>query len=412
MSLTAKPGTVNAAPHSYSLSRAALVWLLAALFSTQPMATDLYLASLPALREYFAITPSAVQLTLSVYIASFAICQLVVGPIADRYGRRPVVLTGASLYLLGSLIGTFTPTFTGLIIARCLQAMGSSCTVICARALVRDVYEPKEGAHTLSMAFMLMSLVPLVAPVIGGFLQSEFGWRANFAFISTLSLMILLASYFLFSESLQHKNPAATHFRQVFANYFELARAPALQAYTLTSMFSYGCLFAFISGSPFVMIKVLGVPERYYGFCFGGVTLGFIVGSRLLQRALPKLGIKRAVGVGAMISVASGLILIALASLRVQSVAAVLVPMFGIMVAHGFIQPASQAGAIGPFPEKAGAAAALVGFGMYCFAALVGSIVGLSFNGTTLPLAGIICAMSVGVAFSGLVLVKRLPAVH
>ena len=383
--------------------------MLAALFATQPIATDLYLASMPALKRYFAVSGAQVQLTLTVYIACFALCQLVVGPLSDRFGRRPLVLGGATLYLLGSLIGALTPHFAGLIVARCMQAAGSSCTVIGARALVRDLYEPREGAHTLSMAYMIMSLVPMVAPVIGGFVEASLGWRANFAFISLLAAGILLACWRLLDETLLHKNPKATQMGAVFRNYVELARSPVLRAYTACTMFSYAALFAFISGSPFVMIEVLKVPTAYYGFCFGVVTIGFIVGSRLLQRRLPVIGIKRAVFRGSWISLLSGATLFVLAWLRIETVAAFLVPMFGIMIAHGFIQPSTQAGAIGPFPEKAGAASALVGFGMYVGAATIGTVVGSSHNGSTLPLASIIFAMACGVALSAQVLVRRLP---
>jgi MFS transporter, DHA1 family, multidrug resistance protein len=385
-----------------------LVWILASLFATQPIATDLYLASLPALKTHFSVSGSAVQLTLGVYMVCFSLSHLVIGPISDRFGRRPVVLCGAALYLAGSVIGAITPSFYGLLLARALQALGAACTVICARALVRDLYEPKQAAGALSKAFMLMSLVPLIAPVLGGVLQTQFGWRANFALMSLLSLFIFLASYLLLSETIPQKNPNATRAREVFRNYLELARSPTLWTYSLTSMFTYACLFAFISGSPFVMIEVLKVPTAYFGLCFAVVTLGFIFGSRLLQRHLARIGIDRSLRRGAIISLISSTTLLALALLKIQTLAAFLVPMFGLMVAHGFIQPSSQAGAIGPFAEKAGAAAALVGFIIYIFAALVGSVVGASHNGTTLPLATIIFCMSLCCALTCTVFVKRL----
>ena len=385
-----------------------LIWILASLFATQPVATDLYLASLPALKSYFSVSSSAVQLTLGIYMLSFSFSHLLVGPISDRFGRRPVVLVGAALYLFGSLIGTFTPSFYGLLVARALQALGASCTVICARALVRDLYEPRQAASALSKAFVLMSLVPLVSPVLGGVLQTHFGWRANFGLISFLSLLIFLTSYRLLTETIPAKNPQATRARDVLRNYLELVRSPILLTYTFASMFSYACLFSFISGSPFVMIEVLKVPTSYFGFCFAIVTLGFILGSRFLQQHLARIGIDRSLRRGAIVSLVSSSSLVLLALFKIQTLAAFLVPMFGVMVAHGFIQPSSQAGAIGPFPEKAGAAAALVGFVIYIFAALVGSVVGASHDGTTLPLATIIFCMSLCGVFTCTVMVKRL----
>jgi MFS transporter, DHA1 family, multidrug resistance protein len=209
-----------------------LVWILASLFATQPIATDLYLASLPGLKTYFSVGASAVQLTLGLYMVSFALCHLAIGPISDRVGRRPVVLVGTALYMAGGLLASFTPSFYGLLLARMLQALGAACTVICARALVRDLYQPQEAAKALSKAFVLMSVVPLFAPIVGSVLQAHYGWRANFGFISLLSLLIFVASYRLLPETIPVKNPNATRTRDVIANYWELARSPVLIALT------------------------------------------------------------------------------------------------------------------------------------------------------------------------------------
>ncbi|MEZ5604939.1 MAG: MFS transporter, partial [Burkholderiaceae bacterium] len=189
---------------------AALLFLLTGFLSLQPLSTDLYLASLPALREHFAGSVSSVQLTLSAFLAGFALSQLIAGPLSDRFGRRPVAIGGCVLYVGASLAGVVAPSLAVLIGARVLQAIAVCCTVVCARAIVRDLYEAEAGARVLARALTWMGIVPIAGPVAGGLLQAGLGWRANFAALTLLGAILLAAALRTLPETNRHLDASAT----------------------------------------------------------------------------------------------------------------------------------------------------------------------------------------------------------
>jgi DHA1 family bicyclomycin/chloramphenicol resistance-like MFS transporter len=397
----------GAAPRADSGIAPSLLALLTLFLGLQPLSTDLYLPTLPALAADLRASPADVQLTLSVFIATFAFSQLLVGPVSDRFGRFPVVTGGAALYLVGSLAGMFAPALSWLIAGRFVQAIGVCCTVLGARAIVRDLYEPEAGTRVMAHALGWMSLITLLGPIAGGLLQQWIGWRAAFAALSIAGAVLLVASLRALRESNRHRNPAATRPGPLLANYASIAGSRRFRAYTLTVTGSYCCLFSFISGSSFVLIRVLGLSPSLYGLAFGVVTLGFLAGTLLVRRLQPARGIVGTVRVGGALAAAGGLSMAALAMAGVQSVPALVAPMFVVMIAHGVLQPTCQVAAIAAFPRNAGAAAALIGFTMHLAAALVGLWIGASHDGTTWPLAATIGAISLMTALASMVLVPR-----
>ena len=394
------------APPAVPDTGAAMLMLIAGLLALQPLATDFYLASLPALTGYFGVPASAVQLTLSVFIAGFAGAQLVAGPLSDRFGRRPVVVWGCALFTIASVAGAFAPSLAMLVVARFVQSLGVCCTVICARALVRDSYEPELGARVMARALGWMSVAPLFGPIAGGFLQDALGWRVNFAALALLGGALLVATVRRLPETNRHLNPHATDLGPLFANYRRIAATPAFWRYTLPVTGSYCALFSFLSASPFAVIRVLGVPERYFGFVFGACTAGFLVGTMVTRRLLPRLGLERTVRRGALVALGAGAALAAFALAGVETLPTLVVPVFFLIMAHGLLQPTCQMGAIGPFPREAGAAAALVGFVMHLAAALVGWWIGASHDGTLRPLSFTIAALGAFIALSAFALVR------
>lgn len=391
---------VGPAPSSLPGIHPALLFLMTAFLGLQPLSTDLYLPSLPAIGAHFGETPVAVQSTLSVFVAMFAFGQLLVGPMSDRFGRRPVVITGLLLYLAGSLGGTFAPSLSWLVFARLVQAIGMCGTVLCARAIIRDLYEPEAGSRVMARALGWMTAVTLLGPIVGGTLQTAFGWRAAFAALALIAMVLVAASAVLLPESNAHRNRAATQLRPLLGNYAMIARSPIFRAYAATVTSSYCCLFTFISGSSLVLIQVLGLSPAQYGIAFGVVTIGFLPGTLLARFLQPRLGLRGTAAAGGTLMLTAGVTIAALAAAGVQTVAAVVVPMFFVLMAHGILQPTCQMGAISPFPRNAGAAAALLGFAMHLMAALLGWGLGASQDGTTLPLALTeLCAAAVTAAF-------------
>lgn len=395
-----------ARPSAVATIQPAMLFLIAASFGLQPISTDLYLASLPALAEHFATDAAGVQLTLSVFIAGFAGAQLVAGPLSDRFGRLPVILIGLGLYVIASLAGLFAPTLTTLVAARFVQALGVCCANVCARTLVRDLYEGEAGARVMARALSWMSLVPLAGPVAGGFLVDAYGWRACFAAMTVASAVLLLAAALLLPETNRHRDPHALHAGPLVRNYLSILRSRSFRAYGLTVGASYGVLFSFISGVSFVMIQVLDVPVKWFGFTFSFASLGFLSGTVIVRRTLRRHGMVASAIAGGTLLAAGGAAMLALAAAGVQTVPAVLGPAFVMLMGHGMIQPTCQMGAIAPFPRSAGAAAAVVGFLMHLAAAFIGAWIGRSHDGTTLPLAATMAALGLLALASAVGLVR------
>lgn len=389
------------------LTATTVLWFTAGLSMLQPLATDLYLPTLPGIAAYFDTTVATVQWTLSIFVAAFGAWQLVAGPVSDRYGRYPVIVGGAFVYCGASVLAMFAPTIEVLIGARLLQAIGACSCLVGARGFVRDLYAPTEGARMLAAAATIMSFAPLTGPVVGAYLYVAFGWRSAFALLAAFSLLLAAAAALKLRETNLHRNPHALRIAPMLRTYAEVARSPAFRAYTLSAAATYAGLFAFISGSSFVLIRVLGVSTTAYGFSFSTMVAGYLVGTLVCRRFVVRHGLQRTVYAGASLQAAAGLAMALLAIAGAHAPAAIVVPMFFYGIAHGMIQPPAQSGAVAPFPKAAGAAAALMGFTMMLIASFVGFWIGASFNGTVYPLTLTICAASLVSAAIAFTLVRR-----
>ncbi|MCX7659013.1 MAG: multidrug effflux MFS transporter [Caldimonas manganoxidans] len=370
-----------------SPSTGVVVLALMLLLGTQPVSTDLYLPSLPSLPQVFGVPLTKVQLTLSVLVISFGFGQLVLGPVADRFGRRPVLLAGLSLYTLASAAALVSPTIAWLIACRAAQGLGMAACVVCARAMLRDLYDPAQGAHVMARAATWMGLLPVSGPILGGYLETTLGWRGAFGVLTLFGATGLAVIALRLPETLRHPNPHALRWRPMWHSWRVVLSHPSFWAYTAVSSFTYAGLFCFIAGSSFVMVDVLGLSRREYGVAFAIVTSGFLIGSATCRRLVPRLGLVGSIRWAAFISVAAGTAMAALALAGVHHPLALMMPAFVYTFAHGIHQPCAQMGAVGPFPTRAGAATALSGFLSMALAFGMGYWMGWSHNGTVYPLA-------------------------
>jgi DHA1 family bicyclomycin/chloramphenicol resistance-like MFS transporter len=371
------------------LSPATILWLIAGCLMLQPLSTDLYLASLPHLAADFAVGPAAVQKTLSLFVVGFGLAQLISGPLSDRFGRRPVLLWGLAGYVAATLACAVAPTLNLLVVARFAQAVGCCTAIVVARALIRDVYSPAEGAQMIARASSLLSIAPLVGPVLGGYLQVGFGWRAAFAFQTAFGIVLGATAWRLLRETNREPNPEAADPRKLAGIYRRIAGAGAgaFWAYALPGALSYAAIFVYISGSSFVLIDVLGVPTEIYGYCFAFGVFGYLLGTLACRRLLARVGIDRTLRLGTALSMAAGLLFAALALAGAHHWTVVVLCQFLAMGAHGINFPCAQSGAVAPFPREAGAAAGLLGFFTMVAALATGTWVGTSHDGTLVPLA-------------------------
>lgn len=384
-----------------------LAILLTTLVALGPLSTDLYLPALPTLAQAFATDAARVQLTLSVFLAGFAVAQLFYGPLSDRYGRRPIMLFGLVLYLVSSVACMLATSIDALILARFFQALGACAGPVLGRAIVRDVYGPVQAARVLAYISGAMAIAPMIGPLLGGWLTVWFGWRANFAALSLFSAVQVTATFLLLGESNAHRDPGATRPRQILGNFGELLSARLYLGYLLCFSFSYAALFSFISGSSFVLIELYGLSPQWYGASFGFVVTGYISGTMASGKLTLRLGPPRMVLMGALLGTAAGTLMAALALLEAHSVWAILLPMFAFMVATGLVMPNAIGGALAPYPKMAGSASALMGFVQMSLSAGVGIAVGHAYAGTAIPMTGAIALCGWMVLTSYFLLVRR-----
>jgi DHA1 family bicyclomycin/chloramphenicol resistance-like MFS transporter len=365
---------------------------LALLTALGPLSTDMYLPSLPAIARDLAAGPAGAQLTLSAFLAGFAVGQLVYGPVADKVGRRPVLLTGLALFVLASVACTLAPTIEALVGARFVQALGASGPIVLARAMVRDLYDGPRAGRELSRMGTIMGVVPALAPVLGGVLHEAFGWRANFAATVVFGAAMLAFCAVAMPETIRTRNPAPISPLGILRGFRTLLAHPTYRVYVGLSSLSYAGLFAFISGSSFVLQEVYGLTEIAFALSFGLMVVGFIGGTLIAQALVPRRGLDGTIRAGVACLAGGGALMLLGVLLGVPSSLAVTLPMAVYAAGVGLTMPQSMASAMGPFPDRAGAASSLLGICQMSFAALVGIGLGQMLGGSALPLPVTIAA--------------------
>lgn len=400
---SAPGGGAFAAPMSPSL----VVLVLALLLGIQPVTTDLYLPALPALTRGFGAPMTQAQLTLSALLLAFGVSQLVWGPLSDRFGRRPVLLWGLAAYTAASVAGVLAPSLALLIVCRTVQGAAMGAAVMCARAIVRDLYDPLQGARAMSRGLTGLGFIACLCAPLGGLLSDLLGWRAALAALTVFGAATLAVIALRFTETLARPNPRALEPSQLAATWWRIARHPTFLAWCALSTASYGALFTFLASSSFVYIEVLGLSKTQYGGVMFLMSVVYVMSTFACRRLLPRLGLRRTVAVAAVFSLAGGTLMGALALAGVVGVASLTLPFLLFMLAHGVHQPCSQTGAVAPFPQAAGTASALNGFVMMCVAFGVGAWLGVRMDGTVLPLALGVWFWTVCIALSAWTLVRR-----
>ena len=389
------------------ISPALIVTLLALLLGVQPITTDLYLPALPGLAADLGAGMGRTQATLSALIFAFGLSQLLLGPMADRFGRRPVLLGGLTLFVVASAGATLAGTIGGLVAWRALQGVGVGAAVVCARAMVRDLYVPSDGARVMSKALSGLGFIALASPLLGGLIATVLGWRAALAATGVFGLACLVLVALAMPETARTLNPAALRLGPMLAAWRRILRNHAFLAWSLLVSCTYGGLFAFLAGSAFVFIDVLGTSRLACGLYIAGCSTSYIVGTFWCRRWLLRHGLVGAVRRGAAFTLAGGASMVVLAWAGVIGPWAIAVPQFLYAFGHGIHQPCGQAAVVGPFPNHAGAASALAGFMLAATAVAVGAWLGVAMDGTVLPLTQTIGAMALATALVGWTLVQQ-----
>ena len=388
--LAAAGPTVVPAP---GLSNAFAALVLTLLMGLQPLTTDLMLPALPALAADLHASMAPVQLTMAALILGFGLAQLVWGPVADRVGRRPVLLLGLALYALASVGAALSDQVMAVVAWRAVQGAAMSAAVVCARAMVRDLYEPREGAMVMARALTGLGLVAIVSPALGGLLVAAWGWRAAMVVMGLAGAALTVFIAVALPETAQHRRPEATQLRPLLRQIAATLGHPGFRAWTALVACSYGGLFIFLAGSGFVLIQVLGLAPSWAGLVMSSCSLSYMAGTLLCRRWIPRFGLVGAVKRGAWFTLAACVALITLAITDSRSLLAVMAPTWLYALGHGIHMPCGQVGSVAPFPKAAGLASALAGFVTAAGAFCIGLWLGRSLDGTVRPFAlGMACA--------------------
>lgn len=384
------PVTSTAVP-----GRRSFILLLVTVAAVSPLGINLYLPSMPGMAQMLAVDYSAIQFTLSVYLAAVALGQLVIGPISDRYGRRPVLLGGLALFVVGSVICMLAPNIGVLVAGRIVQALGGCAGIALSRAIVRDLYDRNRAASMIGYVTMGTAVAPMLAPTIGGVLEAAFDWRAGFAFLSIFGAGALWATYRGLHETAPRMDEPP-NMSSLMRDYRELLRSRIFWGYALTASGTAAAFFAFVGGGAYVVINLMGRTPVEYGMYFALITLGYMLGNFGSGRYAARVGPSRMMRVGVTVALSAAIVMAVLYAADILHPLAFFVPMLFLAVGNGLTLPSCIAGAVSVRPEVAGAASGLSGSIQMGVGAVVATLVGMQLQGSAWPLiiALMLCTMS------------------
>ena len=365
------------------------ILILGALSAFGPLAIDFYLPAFPAMAAAFGTDEKHVQMTLASYFLGLSLGQLAYGPVADRFGRRIPLLVGVTLFTLASLACAFAPSLDGLIAARFVQALGGCAGMVISRAVVSDKCDAVGSAKVFSQLMLVMGLAPILAPMLGGLLVNLHGWQSIFIALTAFSALSALAVALGLPESLpanQPRQPLSGALRQ----YGRLLADKVFLGHALTGGNAIAGMFAYIAGSPFVFIKLYGVPPEHFGWLFGINAAGFILVAQLNARLLSKRGPAFLLARAVWVYLAAGLTLLAVSTLHTEQLWPLLIPLFICIASLGCIIPNAAACAMSGQGARAGSASAMLGCLQFSVAAGAAALVGVLHDGTAMPMAMVI----------------------
>ncbi len=325
--------------------------------ATAAMTMNIFLPSLTAISEEFNTSYATAQLVLSGYLGVTAIIQLLIGPLSDRFGRRPVILVSYIFFLGGSVICVFSWSIEVLLFGRLVQA-ASVTTMALSRAIIRDLFARSKAASMIGYVTMAMAIGPMLAPVIGGLLQEYYSWRASFVLLTILALAMLILCWFDLGETNKNKS---TSLAAQFRNYTILIRQRTLWIYIIISTAGAGVFFSFIGGADYVGRHFLGLTPTTVGAYFVFVSLGYITGNYLAGRFTERVGLENMMMVGTSATVAGVLLSIGLFAGGFIHAASLFLPMLLVGTGNGMSLPSANAGAVSVRPDLAGSASGLAG---------------------------------------------------
>ncbi|PBQ32396.1 Bcr/CflA family drug resistance efflux transporter [Sphingobacteriaceae bacterium] len=369
--------------------RTIIILILGLLSAIGPFSIDMYLPGFPAIAEDLHTSVDMVAYTLASFFVGICLGQLISGPLLDRFGRKRPLIVGMIVYIIASIGCALSESVEMLIVFRCIQALGGCVTMVAPRAIIRDVFPVSESAKIFSMMILILGVSPIIAPTAGSFLIAGFGWYSVFITLGAISLAVLLGVIFLLPESRQPDPTFSLKPAPILASFKTVIVDRQFFVYTMSGAIAAAGLFAYLAGSPFLLLKFYGVSEKQYGLIFAIIASGLITASQVNNILLKKYTSIQIVRVTLMIQTIAGLLLFIGTALSLVDLYSTIALIFVFLSCQGFNFPNSSALSMAPFEKEAGSASALMGAIQMGFGALAAACVGILNASNGLPMTGV-----------------------
>ncbi|MEB3101934.1 multidrug effflux MFS transporter [Ferviditalea candida] len=375
--------------------RLGLAAILGSLVAIGPLSVDMYLPSLPILAKDLGAGTSLAQLSLTACLLGIAIGQLLAGSLSDRMGRRQPLLSSLIIYVLATILCAESTSIWMFIIFRFIQGISGAAGIVISRAIVRDLYSGTELTRMYATLMLVTGAAPILAPVAGGFILKLTSWRGVFMVLSMLGLLMFAGVWFRVSETLAAKDRLAGGAKAVLNTYKELLVNRNFMGFILTQAIAYSALFAYISGSPFILQEIYGASPQLFSMFFAMNGLGLILFSQITGRLVRKIPERGLLTVGLVLAVIGGVALLSVILAGIGLIG-VLAALFVVVASFGVISVTCTSLAMQDQKKSAGSASALLGLIQFSTGAVVAPLVGISGSHTAVPMGMIIAISTTG----------------
>lgn len=368
-----------------SLDNRKLIALLVALSAFGPMSMSIYTPAMTTIGRALMASDEEVKLTLTTFLIGFSAGQILYGPLSDRFGRKPVLLVGAAVYTLMGLACAFAPSVNELIVLRIFHGLGVCSGAVISRAIVRDTFGHQGSAQVMSWVSLGINIAPAIAPIIGGHLTAWFGWQSVFFVLAGFGAIVFLVVLLWLHETNPYLGKGAGVWGTIKQAGPMLAHRQFL-GYALAIGFTFAGMFAYVAGSPFVLMNQLHLTPGEYGYWILTSVAGFTLGSFIATRTVTRLRLPLCIAIGLATAAGGGLLTLGLSLAGYFSVVTIVGPYFFVAIGSGMTMAPAMAGSVNQFPRQAGTASSLMGTLQMGGAALSTAIVTALTDGTQMPM--------------------------
>jgi DHA1 family bicyclomycin/chloramphenicol resistance-like MFS transporter len=371
-----------------------LIVIMGALTTIGPFSSDMYLPGFPAMAKDLKTSISDIQLSLTSYLIGVCIGQIIYGPLLDRFGRKIPLYIGLIIYVIASMGCAITSSVEALILMRLFQALGGCVGMVASQALVRDIFPVSDTAKVFSLLILVVSISPMIAPTVGGFITAEYGWHYVFVILAVITALILAAAYLYLPRGKKPDASISLRPKEVVNNYIAVLKQPQFLTYALAGGIATSAPFAYIAGSPDVFINIYGVSEHEYGAIFAFIAFGIIGCTQLNHILLKKLSSEQIVHIALMYQSILGVILIVGTYFNWWDKLTMIILIFIFLTGQGLSAPNVSALSLAPFVKHVGSASALTGSFRMGFGALAAAAVSLFHSNSAMPMIAVMVSCS------------------